>query len=264
MSRAGQAGIVEQLVRPTGLADPQISIRKSRGQVADLLKEIQKRVKRNERVLVTTLTKRMAEELSTYLEEQGIKVHYLHSEIETLDRTDILDDLRMGKYDVVVGINLLREGLDLPEVSLVAILDADKEGFLRSKTSLIQVMGRASRNVGGQVIMYADQITGSMKEAIEEIERRRKIQVEFNRAHKVKPKTVEKPIRPKLVEREEKKQKANIDLYLEKATTGVLLADDREKLIRHLTKKMRAAARILDFEAAALIRDQIKSLKVEK
>ncbi|MDP3998847.1 MAG: excinuclease ABC subunit UvrB [bacterium] len=257
-------GVVEQLIRPTGLADPQISIRQSQGQVADLMKEIQKRVKRNERVLVTTLTKRMAEELSTYLGEQGIKVHYLHSEIKTLDRADILDDLRMGKYDVVVGINLLREGLDLPEVSLVAILDADKEGFLRSKTSLIQVMGRASRNVGGQVIMYADQITGSMRDAIGEIERRRKVQVEYNRAHKIKPKTIKKPIRPKLVERRETEEKAAIDLYLEKATTGVLLADDREKLIRHLTQKMRQSAQILDFETAALIRDQIKVLQVGK
>ena len=260
-SRAGKGGLVEQLIRPTGLADPKISIRKSQGQVADLIKEVEKRVAKKERVLVTTLTKRMAEELATYLEEQKIKVHYLHSEIETLDRTDILDDLRVGKYDVIVGINLLREGLDLPEVSLVVILDADKEGFLRSKTSLIQVMGRAARNVRGEVIMYADQLTGSMKEAIGEIERRRKTQLDYNRKHKIKPRTVEKPIRPKLVEREEKQKILPIDLYLEKATTGVLLPDDREKLIKHLTKRMREAAQVLDFETAALIRDQIKILE---
>lgn len=256
-----QASVVEQLIRPTGLTDPQISIQKSQGQVADLIKEIEKRVKKKERVLVTTLTKRMAEELSAYLEEQGIKVHYLHSEIKTLDRTDILDDLRIGKYDVLVGINLLREGLDLPEVSLVAILDADKEGFLRSKTSLIQVMGRAARNVYGEVIMYADQITGSMREAIAEIERRRKIQVEYNRKYKIKPKTIEKSIRPKLVEREDKEKVTQIDLYLEKAVSGVLLAEDREKLIKKLSLKMREAARVLDFETAALIRDQITTLK---
>ena len=263
-AKIAHGGVVEQLVRPTGLIDPQISIRKSQGQVAGLIKEIRLRVAKKERILVTTLTKRMAEELATYLEEQGIKVHYLHSEIETLDRSDILDDLRGGKYDVIVGINLLREGLDLPEVSLVVILDADKEGFLRSKKSLIQVMGRASRNVFGKVIMYADQMTGSMRGAIKEIERRRKIQLAFNLKHHIKPKTIEKPIRPKLVEREEKEETISLDLYLEKATSGVLLADDRDNLIKHLTKRMREAARVLDFETAALIRDQIKVLRKEQ
>ncbi|MBI4100211.1 excinuclease ABC subunit UvrB [Candidatus Microgenomates bacterium] len=253
--------IVEQLIRPTGLLDPTIFIRPTKGQVADLTREIEKRAKMKERVLATTLTKRMAEELSNFLEEKGIKVHYLHSEIETLDRADILESLRKGVYDVIVGINLLREGLDLPEVSLVAILDADKEGFLRSKTSLIQVMGRAARNVKGEVIMYADQITGSMQGAIAEIERRRKIQEKYNLAHKIKPESIQKPLRPRLVDRQEKVQAIPIDLYLEKATIGTLLADDKEKLIKHLTKKMREAAKVLDFETAALIRDQIKILK---
>lgn len=261
ISHAGRSGVVEQLIRPTGLTDPQIAIRKSQGQVADLIDEIKNRTVKKERVLVTTLTKRMAEELASYLKDQGIKVQYLHSEIQTLDRTDILDELRGGKYDVLVGINLLREGLDLPEVSLVAILDADKEGFLRSKTSLIQVMGRAARNVSGEVIMYADQMTGSIKEAVEEVKRRRKIQLAYNHQHKLKPKTIEKPLRPKIVERGKKSKLMPIDLYLERATSGTLLAEDKEKLVKHLRKRMKEAARILDFETAALLRDQIQSLK---
>lgn len=260
--------VVEQLVRPTGLIDPAISIRKSRGQIEDLIAEIEKRAKSQQRTLVTTLTKRMAEELASYLEEKGIKVHYLHSEIQTLDRTDILDDLRLGNYDVLVGINLLREGLDLPEVSLVVILDADKEGFLRSETSLIQTMGRAARHIEGQVILYADNITGSMKRAIDEVERRRNIQLEYNKKHGITPRTIEKPIREKVVEREKTYQEGKIEYHdqiiesmLERAKAGSLLADDKQKLIRVLTREMKDAARILDFERAALFRDQILEIK---
>lgn len=259
--------VVEQLIRPTGLMDPEIAIKKTQGQIDDLILEIEKRVKKNERILVTTLTKRMAEELSRFLDEKGIKVHYLHSEIETLDRTDILDDLRLGKYDVVVGINLLREGLDLPEVSLVAILDADKEGFLRSETSLIQTMGRAARHVNGRVIMYADTKTTSMKKAIDEVSRRRQVQIEYNRKHKIKPEGIKKPLREKLVEREEKdfRAKTGLDEIIQKSIArvqeGSLLSDDKEKLVRFLQREMHEAAKNLEFERAAILRDQILELK---
>ena len=260
--------VVQQLIRPTGLQDPQISIKPSEGQIKDLIAEIKKRVKKSQRVLVTTLTKRMAEELSLYLEEKSIKVHYLHSEIQTLERTDLLDDLRLGNYDVLVGINLLREGLDLPEVSLVAILDADKEGFLRSETSLIQTMGRAARHVNGQVILYADTITGSIERAIKEVERRRQIQLDYNKKYNISPKSIEKPIRAKLVEREKVYEESKqiykdtvIQLALERATEGSLLAEDRQKYIKILTREMKNAARLLDFEQAAILRDQRQSLK---
>lgn len=253
-------GIAEQLIRPTGLVDPQVEIRPTKGQVQNLISEIEKRVLKKHRVLVTTLTKRMAEDLSSYLEERDIKVSYLHADIETLQRQDILDRLRQGEYDVLVGINLLREGLDLPEVSLVAILDADKEGFLRSKTSLIQTMGRAARNVDSLVIMYADEMTGSMKEAIAEVERRRKIQLEYNKKHGITPKSIEKAIRAKLVEEaKEDAKEANYLLTLQKKE--VLLPDEKEKLIKRLTVEMRNAAKELDFETAAVLRDQIKFLK---
>lgn len=261
---------VEQLIRPTGLPDPEISIRPTKEQIDDLISEIDKRVKAKERVLVTTLTKRMAEDLALYLQERGIKVHYLHSEIQTLDRSDILDDLRLGKYDVVVGINLLREGLDLPEVSLVAILDADKEGFLRSETSLIQVMGRASRHINGKVIMYADNVTGSMKRAIAEVGRRRNIQLEYNKKHKITPQSIQKPIREKLVVREERidpfifgtKSYQSALLELGHFDTKQLTPEDRNKLIKRLKKEMREAARDLNFELAAEIRDKIKEIEV--
>ena len=261
--------IVEQLIRPTGLADPKIFIRPSNGQIDDLILEIQKTTENKERVLVTTLTKRMAEELANYLQEQGLRVQYLHSEVQTLDRSDILDDLRLGNYDVLVGINLLREGLDLPEVSLVAILDADKEGFLRSETSLIQTMGRAARHVAGRVILFADTTTGSMQRAIDEVERRRKVQLAYNRKHQITPKSITKPIRQKLVEREkiyeEGKQiyqDAVIQSAIERATEGSLLPDDRQKYIKILTREMKDAARLLDFEQAAILRDQIQILKL--
>jgi len=260
--------VVEQLVRPTGLVDPEITIKKSKGQIPDLIKEIENRVSKKERVLVTTLTKRMAEELAKYLEERKIKVNYLHSEVHTLDRSDILDDLRLGNYDVLVGINLLREGLDLPEVSLVAILDADKEGFLRSETSLIQIMGRTSRNIRGEVILYADTITGSIKRAMKEVERRREIQLVYNKKNKITPKSIEKPIREKLIKRDkEDKEKRNIfkDKVIEqtiaRALEGNLVPEDKSKLVRVLTREMKETAKILDFEKAAMLRDQIQKIK---
>ena len=252
--------VVEQLVRPTGLVDPRITIRETKGQINDLISEIEKRVAKSERVLVTTLTKRMAEDLSSFLKEHGIKVSYLHSDIATLDRQDELDKLREGEYDVLVGINLLREGLDLPEVSLVAILDADKEGFLRSRTSLVQIMGRAARHVDAEVIMYADNVTGSMKEAIKEVERRRNVQLEFNKKHKITPRSIVKSIRARLVEKEEEDQKsAQFITHLQQKE--VLLPDERDLLIRRLTAEMREAAKELDFETAVILRDQIKILK---
>lgn len=251
--------IAEQLIRPTGLVDPQVSIRKTKGQINDLISEILKRVEKKQRVLVTTLTKRMAEDLSTFLVERGIKVSYLHSDIQTLERQDLLDKLRSGEFDVLVGINLLREGLDLPEVSLVAILDADKEGFLRSKTSLIQTMGRAARHVDAQVIMYADDITKSMKEAVKEVERRRDIQLAYNKRHNITPRSIEKKIRARLVEEEEQKEE-KLDLLM-KLQKEVILPDEKEDLVKRLGIEMRQAAKDLDFETAATIRDQIRILR---
>jgi len=201
LSLSGADSVAEQLIRPTGILDPQISVRPIKGQIEDLIKEIEKRTQKGERTLVTTLTKRMAEDLSDFLKERGIKVNYLHSEVLTLERSDILQALRLGEYDVIVGINLLREGLDLPEVSLVAILDADKEGFLRSRTSLIQTMGRAARHINGTVIMYADNMTGSMKSAIGEVQRRRKVQAEYNKKHGITPRSITKPMRERLIEK---------------------------------------------------------------
>lgn len=252
--------IVEQLVRPTGLVDPEIEIKPTKGQIDDLIEEIAQAVNKKQRVLVTTLTKRMAEDLATYLAEKGIAVSYLHSDIETLERQDELDRLRSGKYDVLVGINLLREGLDLPEVSLVAIIDADKEGFLRSRTSLIQIMGRAARNVDSKVIMYADNITGSMKEAIAEVGRRRKVQERYNKKHKITPKGIEKAIRARLVEQEEEDMKSAQFLTRLKEK-DVLMPDEKEHLIKELRREMQQAAKELDFETAAILRDQIKVLK---
>lgn len=255
MKLAGANNIVEQLIRPTGIVDPEVEIRPTEGQVDNLISEINKVVERGERVLVTTLTKRMAEDLSFYLEDRGIKVSYLHSEIDTLARQDILDELRKGKYDVLVGINLLREGLDLPEVSLVAIMDADKEGFLRSRTSLIQIMGRAARRVDSKVILYADDSTRSIRSAVEEVERRRKNQLEYNKKHGITPKSVEKIIRQRLVEKVDVLE--DIKPMFEKE---VLLPDEREKVIKKLKKEMVAAAKQLDFETAALLRDKIRYL----
>lgn len=262
LSLSGEAknGVVEQLIRPTGLVDPKVVVKPTKNQINDLISEIQKRIKRHERVLVTTLTKRMAEELSVFLEEKGLKVTYLHSDVATLDRQDVLDRLRIGEHDVIVGINLLREGLDLPEVSLVVILDADKEGFLRSKTSLIQTMGRAARNINSEVVMYADNITLSMKEAIKEVDRRRKIQTTYNKKHKITPRGIEKEIRAKLVDEEYKKEKT-ANYLLDFAKKEILLPDEKEAFVKKLSKEMRKAAKELDFETAAIIRDQIRTVK---
>ena len=253
--------MVEQIIRPTGLLDPTIDVRPIEGQIDDLVDEINKRTKKNERVLVTTLTKKMAEDLTDYLKEMGIKVEYLHSEIKTLERIEIIRELRKGTFDVLVGINLLREGLDIPEVSLIAILDADKEGFLRSETSLIQTIGRAARNANGHVIMYADNMTDSMKKAIEETKRRRSIQEAYNKQHGITPKTIQKNI-PELIrathaaEAEEK--------YITKVTKGKKLTkSELDKLIATLEQEMKEAAKALDFERAAELRDTIFELKVE-
>jgi excinuclease ABC B subunit len=254
--------IVQQVIRPTGLVDPEISVRPVQGQVDDLLKEIHARVQQHERVLVTTLTKRMAEDLSEYLIEMGIRVHYLHSEIETLQRVEILRDLRLGVYDVVVGINLLREGLDLPEVSLVAILDADKEGFLRSEQALIQTIGRAARHINGKVIMYADKVTDSMRRAIDETDRRRTIQETYNKEHNIKPASVVKQVRD-LTDRvkaqiaEEKAEKAKAA----EVSAADLTMPELDRMIRELEKAMKAAAKDLEFEKAAALRDQVIELR---
>ncbi len=247
------AQIVEQLIRPTGLLDPLITVKPTEGQIDDLVGEINKRTDRGERVLVTTLTKKMAESLTDYLDNLGIRVRYMHYDIDTMERMEIIRDLRLGEFDVLVGINLLREGLDLPEVSLVAILDADKEGFLRSETSLVQTIGRAARNSDGEVIMYADKITPSMRYAIDETERRRKIQNEYNIANGIVPKTIVKEVRDIL---EISASSADSDKSFKKLSRA-----DKEKLIRKLTAEMKEAAQILEFEHAALIRDKIEKLK---
>jgi excinuclease ABC subunit B len=250
-------GVIQQIIRPTGIVDPQIIVKPVQGQVDDLIGQINERVARGERVLVTTLTKRMAEDLASYLQELGTKVHYLHSEVQTLERVEILRDLRLGAYDVVVGINLLREGLDLPEVSLVAILDADKEGFLRSGTALIQTVGRAARHVEGTAIMYADRITDSMKWAIEETERRRAVQAAHNEEHGIVPTTIVKEVRD-LTDRVRAQAAPQEEPGL--ALTQ-LPKDELARLIRELEKQMKAAAQDLEFEKAALLRDQIFELR---
>lgn len=260
MGRADQ--VVEQIIRPTGLIDPEVEVRPVQGQVDDLIGEIRERTARGERVLVTTLTKRMAEDLSEYLKDLDIKVHYLHSEVETLDRVSILRDLRMGVYDVIVGINLLREGLDLPEVSMVAILDADKEGFLRSGTSLIQTIGRAARNVNGKVIMYADRITGAMREAIDETNRRREKQKEYNREHGIQPASIVKEIYD-LTERLSEHAVVSDGQagYDTKNTITRIPENELRRLISETERKMREAAEKLEFERAALLRDQVLELR---
>lgn len=260
----GRGRVIEQLIRPTGLVDPLVSVRSTQGQIDNLMHEIEERVAKKQRVLVTTLTKRMAEDLAKFLEDRGIKVHYLHSDIETLERTDILADLRGGRYDVVVGINLLREGLDLPEVSLVAILDADKEGFLRSRISLIQTMGRAARHVQGEVIMYADVVTGSMKEAITEVERRRSVQVEYNKKYGITPQSIQKPIRKKLVEEEEGTDDKSKLYDVNQEKLDAMTPQDKKKLIADLTRQMRRASRDLNFESAAKLRDLITSITAKQ
>jgi excinuclease ABC subunit B len=253
-------GVVEQIIRPTGLLDPTIDVRPIAGQIDDLISEIHERVERNERTLVTTLTKKMAEDLTDYLKEAGFKVAYLHSEIKTLERIEIIRDLRLGKYDVLVGINLLREGLDIPEVSLVAILDADKEGFLRSERSLIQTIGRAARNANGHVIMYADTITKSMEIAIQETKRRRTIQEEYNKKHGIVPRTIQKDIRDVIRATYAAEE---TETYEAKPTAANMTKQEREELIRQLEAEMKEAAKALDFERAAQLRDVIFELKAE-
>ena len=256
--RSGQ--IVEQIIRPTGLLDPEVSVRPVEGQIDDLMDEIKARIARNERTLVTTLTKRMAEDLSAYLSANGVKCRYMHHDIGAIERMEIIRDLRLGEFDVLVGINLLREGLDLPEVSLVAILDADKEGFLRSETSLIQTIGRAARNAGGLVIMYADTVTPSMRAAIDETARRRAKQDAYNRAHGIVPRTIIKSVRGLLEPEEEQGRKGK-----GARTDGVkMTAAERREEIARLEKKMREAAKMLEFEYAALLRDQLIKLRGEK
>lgn len=252
--------VVEQLIRPTGLLDPEVEVRPTLGQIDDLIEEIRKRTEKNERVLVTTLTKKMAEALSEYLQELGLKVNYLHSEIKTIERTEILRDLRMGVHDVVVGINLLREGLDLPEVSLVAILDADKEGFLRDERSLMQTIGRAARNVSGKVIMYADNVTDSMRRAIEETNRRRGVQHEYNVEHGITPKTIAKAIRD-LIESGKDGDGAQGGKPGKASVTETLSLDDLLTTVADMEREMKRAAKSLDFERAAELRDEIAALK---
>lgn len=252
--------MVEQIIRPTGLLDPTIDVRPIEGQIDDLIGEIQERIKRNERVLVTTLTKKMSEDLTDYLKEIGIKVNYLHSEVKTLERIEVIRELRLGKFDVLVGINLLREGLDIPEVSLVAILDADKEGFLRSERSLIQTIGRAARNSNGHVIMYADRITNSMELAISETKRRRAIQEEYNKKHGITPTTIKKDIREAIratLVAEETEE------YTPAQKLGSLTKKEKEKVLEEMEKEMKEAAKALNFERAAELRDLILELKAE-
>ncbi|HNU95951.1 MAG TPA: helicase-related protein, partial [Candidatus Magasanikbacteria bacterium] len=267
-----------QIVRPTGLVDPEIIIapvtgkKGEKSQIEDLLIRIEERIKNNERTLVTTLTKKMAEDLSEYLKEKKIKVTYLHSDIETLERIQIITDLRKGKTDVLVGVNLLREGLDMPEVSLVAILDADKEGFLRSATSLVQTIGRAARNINGQVVLYADNITGSIKKAIDETNRRRAIQLAYNKKHGITPKTIEKTIKNILEDfgltLNAEKQRGKLKNKAKKlsVTDLDLLGDGRplETIIKEKEKLMREAAEHLEFELAAILRDEVRELKGRK
>ncbi len=250
---------VEQIIRPTGLMDPEVLVRSARTQVDNLLEEIRKRAENHERVLVTTLTKRMAEDLTDYFQDLNVKVRYLHSDIETLERVEIIRELRKGTFDVLVGINLLREGLDLPEVSLVAILDADKEGFLRSERSLIQTIGRASRNVNGTVILYADSMTQSMKQAIDETTRRRGLQSEFNKKHRITPKTVVKSLGTPLVQVYEADY-VTVPMAADKSAKYSSL-EAIPKLIERLKKEMKRAAVNLEFEKAAEIRDQINELQ---
>ena len=252
--------MVEQIIRPTGLVDPEIIVRPTEHQVDDLIEEIQKITEKNERVLITTLTKRMAEDLTEYMNQLGVRVRYLHSEIQSLERVEILRDLRLGAFDVLVGVNLLREGLDIPEVSLVAIMDADKEGFLRSETSLIQTIGRAARNACGKVIMYADKMTDSMEAAISETNRRRSIQMKYNKEHNIIPKTIKKPIENNLLQLVSSYRNLE-DIVAEEMVEMNLSVSDIPKLIQKLEKDMHKAAKVLDFERAAEIRDQLKKLR---
>ena len=247
----------EQVIRPTGLLDPEVEVRPVEGQIDDLISEVNKEVAKKNKILITTLTKRMAEDLTDYMRELGIRVRYLHSDIDTLERTEIVRDMRLDVFDVLVGINLLREGLDIPEITLVAILDADKEGFLRSETSLIQTIGRAARNAEGHVIMYADVMTDSMKQAIEETERRRKVQMAYNEAHGITPQTIKKSVRDLIAV---SKKVAAEEVRMEKDPES-MSEKELEKLAKELTKQMKKAAAELNFEAAAELRDKLVEIK---
>lgn len=262
-------GIVEQLVRPTGIVDPAITIRPAKNEVPDLVAEIEKRAAKNEKVLVTTLTKKTAEDLTDYLHEKGLRAAYLHSDIDTLERSNVLDDLRKGEFDALIGVNLLREGLDLPEVTLVAILDADKEGFLRSRTSLVQTMGRAARNISGEVILYADQSTGSIEAAVAEIERRREYQLAYNKKHGITPRTIFKPIREKIVDQEVASMSVDVpaageaytDEALGRLKPEAMTPYDKKRIIKKLEREMKRQADDMHFELAIKIREKIKELK---
>jgi excinuclease ABC subunit B len=262
--------VIEQIIRPTGLLDPEIQVRPTRNQIDDLLEEIRRRVARHQRVLVTTLTKRMAEDLAEYLHGLGVRVAYLHSEIDAVERVEILRDLRLGRYDVLVGVNLLREGLDLPEVSLVAILDADKEGFLRSERSLLQIAGRTARNAEGMVILYADRVTESMRRVIEETNRRRRLQLEYNRTHGINPQTVYKSLEEILqttavADIQQRRRPSRYELSVQTAVVADPLlpymdVQQRRELVQGLYREMMRAAGELDFERAAQLRDQLREL----
>ena len=252
--------VVEQIIRPTGLLDPEIDVRPTLGQVSDLILEIKRVVDKGDRVFVTTLTKKMAEELTTYLQNQGLRVRYLHSEVKSLERVEILRDLRLGEFDILVGVNLLREGLDIPEVSLVAIMDADKEGFLRCETSLIQTIGRSARNADGRVIMYADKITDSMQAAIEETKRRRELQLQFNKEHNITPKTIKKSIENNLLSLVQSYRSVE-DVVAQQMAEYNVEVKDLPKLLDNLERDMHKAAKLLDFERAIQLRDEIKKLK---
>lgn len=264
------SGIVEQLIRPTGIVDPKITIRPAKDEITDLIAEIEQRVQKKQKILVTTLTKKIAEDLTEFLKEKKVRASYLHSDVHTLERSDILDNLRKNEFDVLIGVNLLREGLDLPEVYLVAILDADKEGFLRSRTSLIQTMGRAARNIDGEVILYADKITKSMQEAIDEIDRRRAYQQDFNIKHNIKPQTIYKPIREKIVEREEefmafeKKPDYITKQYVDSIDPHAMTPYDAKKMIKKLQREMKKQAEHMNFEMAILLRDKVRALEGDK
>jgi len=254
--------VIEQIIRPTGLLDPVVEIRQIMGQIDDLLGEINERAAKNERVFVTTLTKKMAEDLTDYFKEMGVKVKYLHSDIKTLERTEIIRDLRLGVFDVLIGINLLREGIDVPEVSLVAILDADKEGFLRSERSLVQTIGRAARNSQGKVIMYADKMTDSMQKAIDETNRRRALQMAYNEEHGITPQTIKKEIRDLIsISKTSDKKDEGINTL---SAYAKMAKKDKVETLAQLESEMKEAAKALDFETAAQIRDMILELKAMK
>ena len=262
-ARVAEKDVAQQIIRPTGLLDPEIEVRPVMGQIDDLLGEINERAAKDERVFVTTLTKKMAEDLTDYLEDVGVKVKYLHSDIKTLERTEIIRDLRLGKFDVLIGINLLREGIDVPEVSLVAILDADKEGFLRNTRSLIQTIGRAARNENGHVIMYADHITDSMQAAMDETARRRSIQMSYNEEHGITPQTIKKEIRGLISVSHTAEDDGEVELSFTETAFKDMARDDQQAMIANLEDQMRAAAKKLDFEAAAKLRDTVMELKLQ-